>query len=592
MLNFSAGPNLTVGSLPYAITTADFNGDLSPDLAVSNRNSANISLFLNNTPVASGDFNFTGEDLYTGSFPTGIVSADFNGDGKPDLATATSYVTILVNNTPDKATKPTFYPRQEYPFGATPYAIGSADFNGDNRPDLVTVNGNDQTISVLLNNTAAKSTKILFLLAQNFTIGKQTRNFANLTIADFNQDGKPDIAIANQEGRNISVLMNNTPTDSFTTKFSQSFVGKTINQTFSIASGDFNRDGKIDLATRTGEGDNASVYTLINETPLNGSFAVFRDAGFTPTSSDISALAIADFDRNDFVDLVGVDRNNPNLSSFLNNNDPNAVFTSEEIITTDTQHGAIIPVDINLDGKIDLAVTNPNNNTISLLRNSTNPVIFPAEPIIGTDENENLSGGELNDTIRGFGGNDTLGGFDGNDLLFGGMGNDLIYGNSGFDGLNGQEGDDTLNGGKDRDLLIGDIGQDSLGGNDLIYGNNNSDTILGGVGDDVMLGGKGDDSINGEDGNDFISGDAGNDTLTGGFGQDIFALRRGGGIDTIIDFTPGVDVLGLAGDLQVKDIRSRQNGIFTNILVGDEILATVGVNANILTTTDLIKVDI
>src|SRR5207249_3546751 len=88
-----AGSPIGVGSLPHSVAVADFNGDGKPDLAVANLASSNVTILLGN-----GSGNFTeaaGSPVSVGSLPRSVAVGDFNGDGKPDLAVANDYgVTI------------------------------------------------------------------------------------------------------------------------------------------------------------------------------------------------------------------------------------------------------------------------------------------------------------------------------------------------------------------------------------------------------------------------------------------------------------------------------------------------------------------
>jgi Ca2+-binding RTX toxin-like protein len=170
--------------------------------------------------------------------------------------------------------------------------------------------------------------------------------------------------------------------------------------------------------------------------------------------------------------------------------------------------------------------------------------------------NDQISGGGGNDLIITGGGNDTVGGGDGNDSVYAGSGNDVVAGGSGADQLFGGKGADLVNGFDGDDLIAGNQGTDTLlglGGNDTVYGNESNDVVSGGDGNDVLYGGKEGDTVEGGSGNDFISGDRGADVLTGGAGSDTFYFFSSGGdcgcgvdgVDTITDFTPTEDKIGL-----------------------------------------------
>jgi subtilisin family serine protease len=197
--------------------------------------------------------------------------------------------------------------------------------------------------------------------------------------------------------------------------------------------------------------------------------------------------------------------------------------------------------------------------------------VTPAPDIIGTEDDDFLTGtsrGERifglggDDIIQGLGGNDQIFGGDGDDLIAAGDGNDTVEGGAGDDQISGEAGNDTLVGNEGRDDIFGGDGNDQINGgaendrllgnagNDTISGDDGNDTIDGGEGNDTIAGGNGSDRIFGSGGNDNLSGEAGTDTLTGGLGSD--TLNGGDGNDRLIGVDPLVAGTGTgfgAGEL-------------------------------------------
>jgi Ca2+-binding RTX toxin-like protein len=145
--------------------------------------------------------------------------------------------------------------------------------------------------------------------------------------------------------------------------------------------------------------------------------------------------------------------------------------------------------------------------------------------ILGTSNNNTLTGTigsdcilgrGAQDTINGNGGGDFISGGDGDDIINGGTGNDTIFGGSGQDVVNGNSGTDTLEGGDGNDTVSG--GTDA----DVLRGGQGQDTLAGDDGDDQLFGEVGDDTLRGGAGNDILAGGVNNDQCDGGTGTNVF----------------------------------------------------------------------
>lgn len=202
---------------PVAIAAGDFNNDGNPDLVVLADDTADFGGYVA-VLLGNGKGQFGRRKLFRlpknhgnlGFSPlSAIAVGDFNGDHKLDVAVAvsdwtsnvTSYVVILLGNGDG-----TFRKAKLAPAGPNPLTLMVADFNGDGIPDLVVGNVLRDvlgTVSVLLGKGDGT-----FYLPQTFAVNGQ---FPYMTVADFNNDGKPDIATANSDSSTISILLNTTP---------------------------------------------------------------------------------------------------------------------------------------------------------------------------------------------------------------------------------------------------------------------------------------------------------------------------------------------------------------------------------------------
>jgi glucose/arabinose dehydrogenase len=203
---FGSFAEYAVGSVPHSLNLTDFNGDNRPDIAVANQESDNISILLNS---GTGTFS-AATNIGVGGKPHSIRAADLNGDGKIDLVSDSqtdNSVSILLGNGTGG-----FAPAVRYATGLQPVGVALSDMNGDGKIDIVTSNiagnypnGNNpggNTVSVLLGSGDGK-----FAAPTTFFTGITP---FDLTIADFNNDGKGDIATANWLTNNVGVLINTT----------------------------------------------------------------------------------------------------------------------------------------------------------------------------------------------------------------------------------------------------------------------------------------------------------------------------------------------------------------------------------------------
>src|SRR5262249_39939511 len=143
--------------------------------------------------------------------PGPAAVGDVNGDGKPDLVTPISdgTVSVLLNTTAQGASVPAFAPQVTFAVGNNPSSVAVGDVNGDGKPDLAVTNFFDGTVSVLLNTTVQGATVPAFASLVSFAAGNIPRWVA---VGDFNGDGKPDLAVANLLlNGTVTVLLNTTP---------------------------------------------------------------------------------------------------------------------------------------------------------------------------------------------------------------------------------------------------------------------------------------------------------------------------------------------------------------------------------------------
>jgi hypothetical protein len=381
---FAAAQTFATGNSPTAVAIGDLNGDGKPDLAITNFGDGTVSVLLNTTPTGSAVPSFaTHVDFATGSgltpAPESVAIRDLNGDGKPDLVVAnggSNSVSVFLNTTATGAATPTFASKVDFATGANPRSVAIGDLNGDGKPDIVTANQVGGNVSVLLNTTATGAAAPSFATHVDFAAGTSPDAVA---IADLNGDGKPDLAVVNNGASTVSLLRNTTATGAATPSFAakQDFAtGVNVN---SVAIGDLNGDGKLDLVA-VNEGSNS--VSVLRNTTLTGAttFTFSAHSDFTTgAGTDPRSVALGDFNGDGTLDLAIANFLTANVSVFLNTTVIGAGVITPSFPEVVTPPAGIDPPavalgDFNGDGKLDLVVANETNpGVVSVLMNTTTP---------------------------------------------------------------------------------------------------------------------------------------------------------------------------------------------------------------------------
>ncbi len=363
--DINANANVQAGKNPYSVAIGDIDGDGKPDLAVTNSGSNTVSILRNIS--TNGRIIFDNKvDFVTGSFSRSVAIGDIDGDGKPDLAiavTGSSTVSILRNISTSGTIS--FDPKVDFPTGSNPRSVAIGDIDGDGKPDLVTANAHDNTVSVLRN--ISNSGTVNFAAKVDFAAGSGPFSVA---FGDIDGDGKPDLAVANNGANTVSVLRNISTSGTVNFAAKVDFAAGSI--PYSVAFGDIDGDGKPDLAVANYGGNTVSVLRNIS-TSGTISFAPKVDFG---TGVRPVSVAIGDIDGDGKPDLAVANFSSSTLSVLRNTSSSGAVSFASKVdfaVGSPYTYAESVAIgDIDGDGKPDLvaATQAQYSNTVSILRNT------------------------------------------------------------------------------------------------------------------------------------------------------------------------------------------------------------------------------
>ena len=350
-----ATPPTCGGVDPLSLVSGDFNGDGRADLAVANQGDNAVSVLLGN-----GDGTFQSQVTYpVGSDPSALAAGDFNGDGRTDLATANTFdnnVSVLLGNGDG-----TFQNPVTYAVGNGPSALVAGDVNGDDRTDLATANSGSDNVSVLLSNadgtSSAPGPAVITLQAAPL-------------VADLTGDGVDDVLVVNAAGDIL--WRKGRPQEPGT--FDPPVTINPGHPSRDIVAVDTN-EGPV-LASVDATDDAISLYAW-----RGGSFALI---GSLPTGSLPAQIVTADLTGDGLDDLVVRNAGDGTLSVYLNSGSESGPTTTLPppflpplTLTIGLGISDLTLADVSGDGRTDIVVTDQLTGEVGVLRNLGPGVFAP-----------------------------------------------------------------------------------------------------------------------------------------------------------------------------------------------------------------------
>ncbi len=304
-----------------------------------------------------------------------MLAEDLDGDGMLDLAVAnhlSNSVSVLRNTSTNGAID--FAANVDFTTGSRPFSLAIGDLDGDGKPDLSVANFNSDNVSVLRNASISGSIDSdSFETNVDFGVGSEPYSVA---IGDLDGDGELDLAVANMSSNSVSVLHNtfiigSIDSDSFATEVRF----PTGNLPACVAIGDLDGDGKPDLAVAHNGLYKVSVLHNTSTIGSIGTNSFAAKVDFTTVASSFS-VAIGDLDGDGKADLVVANFGDDKLSVLRNTSTNGSIgsssFAAKVDFATGTAPMSVAIGDLDGDGKSDLAVVNYNSSNLSIFRNTSN----------------------------------------------------------------------------------------------------------------------------------------------------------------------------------------------------------------------------
>lgn len=360
---------------PY-LMSADFNRDGNTDFSlIYNYGNPEIGVwvFTSNSSYINNlisYFRYTGWDA---SKSPNIVTGDYNGDGLQDYATMYNYggstmgLWVFLNNGFDSFNPQRWFYNNGWVASSSPYLV-AGDFTNDGRSDLATMyNYGNATIAMWVFPSTGRS----FTWQKYFqTTGWDATKSGNLITGDFNSDGRLDIgAMYNYGGNNMGIWAFLNLNSRFTWRKYVQIGGWDASKSKNLVAGDFNKDGKTDFASIYDYGNHTGgLWIFQNDNNAVSGMSKWMDNPNWEESDSIQ-LITGDFNKDGRIDIASLYIDDIESKVYILKNDSNGVVQKQLWFSDTTLNRSNIKsitpmVLVGNNSKTDILLEYQNSNTL------------------------------------------------------------------------------------------------------------------------------------------------------------------------------------------------------------------------------------